>query len=313
MPIQFTTGAGRIVWGNPLIAKPKTDDNKKPVLDPQTGQPIMQYAFGFAIPKHEFGFVQGQQPFGLWAAMLAEATATFGQGVPANFAWKIKDGDGLDDQGKPYNTREGYAGCYVLTVSTESFRPRVVRLNGGAYQEMTDGIKTGDYGRVALTLKGHTGKQGTRGSKPGLYVNPQMFEFLGYGEAIQNGPDAMTVFGGQVVALPPGASAVPLAPSGGMPGAPGMPGVHPMQPGQPQYAAAAAPGAAHPGTAPAGFQGAPVTQGTAYPSNTAPATPAHDFVYRAAQGMPDQPGGAPQYAAASGMPGYNPMPGAQPQ
>lgn len=304
MSTPITTGAARIVWGNPLTGKPKTDQNNRPILDDQ-GKQIMQWAFGIAIPKAEFGAI--------WQAMNTEAMTLYPQGVPQNYAWKFKDGDGLDDQGKPFNTREGYTGNIVLTVSTESFAPRVVRLNGGAYSDMLDGIKTGDYVRVAINLKAHSGKAGTRGSVPGLYVNPVMVEFLGYGEAIQNGPDAMAVFGGQQMALPPGASQVPLAPAGAMPGAPGAPqpgftapGQFMPQPGTPM---AHAPAAGHPGTPVASFQtpqgqtafhssqpapgqpqyAAPAFQG----APAAPAVPAHDFVHRAAPGMAPQPGFAP--------------------
>lgn len=290
MPTQFTTGAARIVWGNPLIAKPKTDQNNRPVLDDQ-GKPIMQWSFGIAIPKAEAA--------GLYQAMQAEAATLYPQGVPQNFAWKFKDGDGLDDQGKPFSTREGYAGHIVLSVSTESFAPRVVRLNGGAYSDMTDGVKTGDYVRVALTLKAHSGKANVRGSVPGLYMNPQMVEFLGYGEAIINGPDAMTVFGGQQVALPPGASAVPLAPPGAMPGAPAP---YPTTPGAMPGAPAFAPAAGYPSANPAGYPAAPATPPTtAYPSNVPPAPPAHDFVRNAQQPQQHQ------------QPGHAPMPGQPPR
>jgi len=291
MPTPITTGPARIVWGNPINGRPKIDQNNRPVLDDQ-GKQITQWAFGIAIPKADFG--------PLWQAMTSEAQTVFPQGVPANFAWKIKDGDGLDDQGKPFNTREGYAGCYVLSVSTESFAPRVVRLNGGAYSDMTEGIKTGDYVRVALNLKAHSGKLGTRGSMPGIYVNPVMVEFLGYGEAIQHGPDAMAVFGGQTVALPPGASAVPLAPQGNMPVLP-MPAAMPGVPlGNPTHHAP------RPGFAPAVVPGGmnyaataqPVHTTTAYPSNV---PPAHDFVTNAAPGMMGTP---PTIPAHAGMPGF---------
>ena len=277
MPTQFTTGAARIIWGNPINGKSKTDQFNKAVLDIQ-GQPILQWAFGIAIPKADFP--------ALWAAMNAEVAPLFPQGVPANFSWKIKDGDGPDNKGIPYSAREGYAGCYALTISTESFAPRVVNLVNGSYQDVVEGgIKTGDYVRAAVSLKAHPGTSGT----PGIYVNPVMIEFLGYGEAINNGPDAMAVFGGQTVALPAGASNMPTAPVGAMPIA-GAVGAVPLQPAAIPGAPVAVPGQPIPAAYPQ------PTMPTVSPSNVPPA-PAHDFVAAAAPGMPGQP------VAAPGMPG----------
>jgi hypothetical protein len=299
MPTKIITGAARIVWGHPLTAKPKIDQNtNQPVRDPATGQPIMQWAFGIAIPKHEFGPV--------WQAMAAEAATLFPQNPPQNFAWKYKDGDGVDDKGQPFSAREGYAGHYVLNISTESFGPRCVRNVNGAYADFTD-IKTGDYVRVGLTIKAHNGKPGTR-SVPGLYINPDMLEFLGYGTPIFNGPDAMALFGGQAVALPAGASAVPIVPQGSMPmpgGTPGAPAPFPA-PGAPAHA----PGAVYPSAPHAGFPGSPGTPPmTVSPTNPPPAyapapPPAHDFVHNAAQQpMPGQ----------QRQPNYPPMPGQPPR
>ena len=249
---DIITPVGRIVWGNPLNGRPKTDQNNQPVINAQTGQQVTQWSFGLAIPKAECA--------ALFQAMQQEAGTVFPQGAPQNFAWKFKDGDGLDDKGIPFSNREGYAGCVVLSISTEAFAPRVVRLAAGSYQQMTEGVKCGDYVRVALGIKAHAGKMGVRGSVPGLYLNPSMIEFIGYGQEIISGPDASTLFGGQAVALPAGASAVPLAPpqpmpTAGMPGqAPGfvqqpvppaMPGVMPGNPQQPP--------AAHPAQAVGGY------------------------------------------------------------
>lgn len=288
---DIVTPVGRIVWGNPLNGRDKTDQQNNPVINPQTGQPVKQWSFGLAISKQEAGAI--------FQAMQQEAATVFPNGAPQNFAWKFKDGDGLDDKGIPFANREGYAGCIVLSISTEAFAPRVVRLIGGAYQSMTEGVKTGDYVRVALNIKAHAGKMGVRGSVPGLYINPTAIEFVGYGAEIVSGPDASTLFGGVPVALPPGASATPLAPAGPMPGAAGaMPGNGmPTAPGI--GVAQAVPMAptgnvpSMPGNVPAGpaaipaqppINSASASVAPTYPSNPAPA-PHPQFVNQVMPGM----------------------------
>jgi hypothetical protein len=66
----------------------------------------------------------------------------------------------------------------------------------------------------------------------GLYINPETIEFIGYGQEIVNTPqvDPTAVFGGNAVALPPGASAQPVAPAGGFNAPMQPPMTAPMQP-----------------------------------------------------------------------------------
>lgn len=307
---ECTTPGGRIVWGNPLIGRTKTDQNNQPVIGAD-GKPVTQWSFGLAIPQHECGPI--------FQAMNAEATTLFPNGAPQNFAWKFKDGNGVDDKGQPFANREGYAGCYVFSISTEAFAPRVVRLVNGAYSDMTEGLKTGDYVRVALNIKAHAGRADRRGSVPGLYLNPALVEFLGFGTAIISGPDPMAVFGGQAAALPAGASATPIA-SGPMPGQ--VPGNgYPTQPGNP-------PGIVAPGMPPSPAPAAMPGHGTmpsnngphapmpAYPSSmpaqppTAPVQPAYDFVQQAGYhptALPPAAGGVPGNGApAAALPGMPP-------
>ena len=283
--MDLITPVGRIVWGNPLNGKPKLNQQQQPVLNDQ-GQPVTQWAFGVAFNKSECAQ--------LFQAMQQESSILFPNGVPQNFAWKFKDGDGLDDQGKPFNTREGYAGCIVLSIVTEAFAPRVVRLVGGAYQQWTE-VKCGDYVRVAIGIKAHAGKAGVRGSVPGLYINPQCVEFIGFGQEIVSGPDAMSLFGGASVAMPNGASATPLAPLNPMPMQPaGMPGMLPQgQPMQP---------AGMPGMMP---QGQPMQ-----PAGMPGMMPGNLQTQVSAQPAVNMPNGAPNMGFANGamMSPSNPAP-----
>lgn len=297
--------SGRIVWGHPGKAQIKKDQTtKQPVL--RDGKPVEQWAFGLAISKADFQNI-------LWPAMWAEMLTVYPSGTyPPKFSWKYKDGDGIDDKGRPYSAREGYAGCMVLTISTEAFSPPVYRMGQGGYVQMTaEELKTGDYAAVDINLKANIPKEQTR--TPGLYVNPVSLLFLGYGQEIINVGNPMDSWGATPqFAMPPGASAVPVAPAAAagfapptMP-APGQPVQMPAHlsnpyPGNVGASPMGAPQQAH-------GQMAPGYATNAYPSNpAAPGAPAmappthpnphHGFVNPGAPGVP---------------PGAPPMPGMMP-
>lgn len=299
MPTQINTMPARIVWGNPL----------KPVeaLDMQTRQPrmrdgqkVIQYKCGLAIPKNEFtpifqaimGEVQKLYPQAVWSPT-AQSGGQSHTGVPKDFSFKFIDGDGygVDDKGQQfhYGQREGHAGCYVLTLSTEIPVLGYKNVNG-AYMQWTD-IKTGDYVVVPLTINAHEPKGASKG---GVYINPALVEFIGYGQPIVNGPDAQQLLGGRTYQLPPGASATPMQPAG--PGAQ-VPGAMPgqMMPGQPMQQMQPAPVQQAP-------QYAPQPQQQPAPGQmTQPVQPAYDFV---------QPGMHPQQQQP--IPGQQQAPGMMP-
>ncbi|MFM6929946.1 MAG: hypothetical protein ACKOX6_15860 [Bdellovibrio sp.] len=202
---------GRIVWvaGDLFKGKVKTDQNtRQPIIDQKTGQPKQEYGFGLAIPKST---LNAQDPNNIWYVMNAEAASLYqGRQVPPNFAMKYKDGDGVDQNGVPFAQREGYAGCIVLACTT-AIPIKFFRFENGQNFQVNDGIKCGDYVNVQLSVKAHPAiGQG----KPGLYLNPNAVQFLGYGKEIVNTPSGDQLFGTQAPALPPGASATPIAPAG---------------------------------------------------------------------------------------------------
>ncbi len=297
MPTEVQTPVGRIVWGNPGKAQ-----TKKIQEGPQKGQPVMkdgvpvtQWVFGIAIPKDQFGPV--------WAAMSAEAATGFPNGVPNKFAWKYNDGDGPDNAGQPFSLREGYAGCYILNISTEAFAPPIYKyVNGGYVQMQPNEIKTGDYISVALNLKVNVSTTPSRSSS--LYVNPVAINFVGYGQEIQNTADPMALFKGQQHQLPPGASMTPQAPTN----APGMPNTAPqMHPPQHQ--------APQQNYAPPPMHTAPPPMHHAPPQNYAPPGPPQQN-YAPPQNYQAPPPGGPSYAPAPDFvhnagqpPAYQPPPG----
>ena len=171
----------------------------------------IEWGFGLAIPKSALQQTGAGQPGEVWAAMHEDAFTLFpSRQIPPSFAMKFKDGDGIDDKGISFANREGYAGCIVLACTT-NIQPKFYRWEGGTNIQITEGIKCGDYVNVQLNIKAHpaVGQQ-----KAGIYVNPGMIQFLAYGKEIINTPDPMTVFGNQAPPIPPGGSAVPLAPTG---------------------------------------------------------------------------------------------------
>lgn len=240
MATECKTGVGRIVYGSPGKSIDKTDQKGIKVL--KDGQPVPQWSFGVAFPRDEF-----QRD--IWPSMSAEVATGFPNGVPPQFAYKYKDGDwGIDRNGKPLRDRDGYAGCIVLSVSTEAFAPPIYKLNDRGTYDQIDGamVKTGDY--IALGLNFVCNVPADRTHTPSLYVNPLAIEFVGYGPAIVGATtvDPNAMFGGARRALPPGASATPVAgsPVASMPGVTAPAPVQPASgamPGQPTPMAAPTP------------------------------------------------------------------------
>jgi hypothetical protein len=251
---ELLTTIGRIVWGHPTKPSPiiEQDGPRKgqPKLD-QNGQPKTAYSFGVAFPKAEFESM-------IWPAMYAEALKGFPNGVPQGFAWKYKDGNSVDRKGKLYSEREGYAGSIVLTFTSNLPNPPPCYvLAGAAYRQMAPNeIKVGDYIRVKTSMKVNVA---TGVMTSGLYVNPETIEFIGYGQEIVNTPqiDPTAVFGGNAVALPPGASAQPVAPAGGFNAPMAAPMQAAMQPAMqpPMGAPMAAPAPAYDVVQQAGYGG----------------------------------------------------------
>lgn len=262
---------GRIVWVSGDLFKGRVQTifgTTQPKLDNKTGEQTVQYGFGLAIPKAELADpVRGA----LWIAMHEEAFLLFpSRQIPPAFAMKFKDGDGIDDEGKSFALREGYAGCLVFALTT-NLPIRYFKWENGQNVQVPEGIKCGDYVNVQVMVKSHPAiGQG----KAGLYLNPMAVQLVAPGKEIINAPTGDMVFGTAAPAAPSGyvPPAAPLAPP--LPAAPAMPAYAPPAPAMP--AAAMAPPPPHHAVLPPQFQpppgGVPVGQ---YPAPAAvPAMPA---------------------------------------
>lgn len=211
---------GRIVAGHPMLFTQDKDDHGKPALRAD-GSPKMSCYFGFAIPK------AGEQHWNQtqWGQLIwNEGMAGFPRGEfnAPTFAWKIVDGDSRvpNKAGKIPAEQEGYAGHWILNISTSLSAPKCYKLNPqmGTLQELINDkeMKKGDYGRVSLTVKANCDAQGFAKS-PGVYLNPAAFCLDREGqEIVSEGAvrvDAAAAFGGTVAAPTPAPVAPPPPPA----------------------------------------------------------------------------------------------------
>lgn len=309
--LAAVTPVGRLVQGDLFVLQDKDNTGAPRVYKtgPKAGQPNPQLYLGVAFAKTYATLedeIRGQTEFGKFYQQVEHAArvcwpALFpnpnGPCVNPLFAMKVKDGDGVDRNGKRNADKEGMAGHWVVSFGS-SYLPKVVQNAGGnVFNQITDPnmVKRGYFIRVAVDITSNESLQ-----SPGLYLNPTLVEFCGYGPEIVGGPDAATVFA-QPAALPPGASAVPAAgthlPAPPVPGAvppvaPGVPApAAPPVPYQPTPAPAAPVPLAAPPAAPAAPV-APVQPNTAYMTPPAAPTP---------PAPPPSPAGHTMTAAAGGM------------
>jgi hypothetical protein len=252
---RFVTPVGRLVQGS--VDEPQVKDaqgNLRVVkTGPNVGQPNPQFFIGVAFAKTDPAFNE------LWGLLRAKAAEDFpnlfpqgaaGACVHPAFAFKVIDGDGLDQSGKSNATKEGFAGHWVVRFAS-AYPPRCFRAGRyGAHEQIQEkgAIKRGYFVRVSGTVEGNANAQ-----RPGLYVNLDMIELAAYGPEIVSGPDAGEAFGTGPVALPAGASAAPLTPPA-QPAAPGAPALPPTGPAPAVPVVAPSPAAALPAPANLGPQ-----------------------------------------------------------
>lgn len=274
-PIYLTTPVGRFVMGDAFTGSDK-DQQGRPLMT-TAGKPKVNYFQGIAFAKNDPAWQQ------LWAQIYAVGQRDFPNGAfqRPDFAWKVVDGD------LKYADRPECRGHNILRLSS-GFPPKIFNAQN---LQITDPAqcKRGYYVRAYISVQGNDDT-----GKPGLYISPSLIQVCGYGEEIISGPSAAQVFAAPA-ALPPGASAVPVAPAGPMVAPTAPPAGH----GPPQPAPAYTMPAAH--AAPPPAYGPPPA---AYaPPAPAPVAPAPTYA--------PPPGGYPAPVAAPTAPGsYGPPPAA---
>lgn len=235
MPTPILTPVGRMVQGD--FFKPNTTDQQgNPLViksGPNKGQPRTDYFAAIAFPKTPDIVASVitpmvQQAATSYASLFPRgaepnnAAGHFGCTLP-KFSFKIMDGDGVDDNGKPNASKDGFAGHWVVKFSS-GFAPQVwtraKNLPDGhpskalntdpetlVQLQATDAalVKRGFYYRVNASVDGN-GQQLPSGS-PGLYTNYNLVELVAFGEEITSGPVASEVFGAPAGAVPAAAPA----------------------------------------------------------------------------------------------------------
>lgn len=240
---RFTI-TGRLVQGDPHKPGQQRKDNAGQLKFRKDGQPDCPFYMAVAIPKDPSArFVIPGNP--TWEEEKAKLDAAaraawpnlfqqnfqrppnlhFDAALPADctspkFANKILDGDGFDDDGKPYSRNDGWAGCWVVKVSN-GFAPQVKEwLDGTGWADMTPHgrqIKLGDYVTVSGTVESNKSTQSS-----GMYMNFDIVSFEAEGERIiiasaVDANEALGSRGGQ--ANPPASGQANNAHAGGAGGA----------------------------------------------------------------------------------------------
>lgn len=212
--VQIMSPVGRMVQGHPMKMSDKGYQGKQ--LTDKNGNPREECFFAVAFPKTDPLIAT------IWQQIQQVAAAGFpgGQSSRQDFSWKIKDGDQA-----PYNTKEGFAGNYVFSFKS-GYTPTIYERGGTVQITEARQLKCGDFVRVYFNVvaNGDVGK-------PGVYLNPQIVELVGYGDEIKSGPSGDVFAQDPIAALPAGASATPTAGtpiSTGATAPPSMPGAGPV-------------------------------------------------------------------------------------
>lgn len=263
MSLKIVLPPGRIVMGSPTY-KQENDMHGRKKEKPN-------WFMAVAVPKNTIGDILNQIMQLAWSgyAQYPQIQQRIQQGLAGQFAWKIEDGDDQKNRGK-----EGWAGCWIFKFNTILGVMKSVDQNNVPIDPAF--IKCGYWVDVAASISINEQTDHTAG----IYVNPDCVRFCGYAPEIVPGPSPDQLFAGRPAALPPGASATPVAPAGN-------PGGNPFA------------GGAAPTSAPGAFGGhtpAPHAGG-GFPGASAPQQPSGGFQQPAQGFQQPQPG----FAAAPGQ------------
>jgi len=249
---------GRMVQGDVHKAQPQRKDQRTGALKfRKDGSPDCPFYVALAIPKDPAKrlVIPGVPDYDSQRALIDQDARTswpqfftgqrppnvqFDLALPADcnnpkFANKIIDGDGYDDQGKPYSRYDGWAGCWVIKFQNgyapsvqawvvnhvDPMRPGAAPYTGWLdFDKMGRAVKCGDYISVGGSCESNKSTE-----SPGMYMNFDTIGFEQEGELIvqSGGVDANEALGSRGGAAPAGnaaPAATPAAPAAGAPTSP---------------------------------------------------------------------------------------------
>lgn len=236
--IRLTSPRGRLVQGDAFTPN-TTDAQNQPLVvktGPNAGQPRKEWFMALAFPKSHPETMPYLMELAKYAAQAwptffpqgaTQVAPSFGCSHP-RFSFKIADGDGVDDNGKPNASKPGWAGHWIVKYSTGVQAPGVWQEpNYDPMAQITDAraLPRGYFVRIAHGVQSNENDQ-----RPGLYVNLNMVSICADqqgAEVIQSGPSAADAFGGGTGGGIPSAPSAPApvtpAAAGGVVTAPNSP------------------------------------------------------------------------------------------
>lgn len=237
MSLEIVTPVGRFVQGSMSLEVKNDPATGKPKLNDK-GEQVHECFIALAIPKNNPDLPA------FWQAITQEVRTSMphcfdaaGNCTHPQFAWKIQDGDGVDQSGKSVADKAGFAGHYIFKLATQ-YMPKCY--HAGKYdaiqqiQNPEEVIKRGYHIRCNLIVQGNgvgVGGVASGNKKPGIFLSPNLVSLEKYGEVIQGGPDAAKVFGAAPTpSMPAGASDTPVGAVGGLT-PPALPGMAAAMPG----------------------------------------------------------------------------------
>ncbi len=224
-PVNFTSPVGRLIGGS-LYEGRTTDYDGNPLVyknGANKGMPRVDFSFGVAFPKTPGATHFSQEPFLKTFYDVGCAGYPNGETQRGDFSWKITDGDSAipNKKGRKPCDQEGHKGNWVVWFSG-SQPPRIYDAKGTTQIVEPGAVKCGYFVQVFGNVTDNAPS-----ATPGIYVNHTYVALSAYGEEIVVGPDVSAAGFGVGVALPAGASTVPVAafsapPANMVPAAPGM-------------------------------------------------------------------------------------------
>jgi len=202
MSVEILLPVGRMVSGSVYKGFPVLNQKTKMQELTRSGEPRVSFNIMVAILK---GAEQHWNQTEWGAKVWAEGAASFpAHHARPDFFWKIYDGDQpwINDDGEAIIQPER-KGCWVVRAN-RGWAPLVCNEKGETLTT-EDAVVPGYFVQVVIGVQGNGSAQ-----SPGIYINPEIVALMGYGEKVQTGQvdPKKFAFGG---ALPPGASATPVA------------------------------------------------------------------------------------------------------